>query len=306
MTDRLQTHGVLITFRRHDALAEHLERLAAQTMPLTSLLVVDNDNDPSTRVVIEQHPGAAEEILYIGVDDNPGPAGGIAAGIDAVLDLRSNDDWLVLLDDDDPPRTDDTLEMLAAAAENLAETYDSVGGVGLWGARLQRYGRLRSATGQIPEEVIYLPGGAIPHYHIGTLRKAGGPDPSLFFGFDDLDLGLAFERANATLWSGGFARQLGLSSMVEGRRVSTSVSDATWRRYYSLRNLVIILRRNGRTSGALAMSVLAGIAKPLLNLPMQPRQALRNLRLNFVALRHGWQGETGKRLDPLDLPLWLR
>lgn len=276
-------------------------------MRLTSLLVVDNDNDPTTtKQIIDRYPGAADEILYLGVDDNPGPAGGIAAGIDAVLDLRANDDWLVLLDDDDPPRTDDTLEVLAGAAEELSTSHTGVGGVGLWGARLQRNGRLRSATGIDPEEVIYLPGSAIPHYHIGTLREAGGPDPTLFFGFDDLDLGLAFERVNASLWSGGFARELGLSAMVDNRTVSPSVSDATWRRYYSLRNLVIILRRNRRTSGAFAMSFLAGIAKPLLNLPFSPRLALQNLRLNIVALRDGWRGETGKSLDPVDLPGWVR
>lgn len=306
MTNRLRTHGVLITFRRPDTLAEHLASLEAQTFPLTTLLVVDNDDDPKTQAILDSYPGAAGAISYLGVSNNPGPAGGIAAGITEVLKDKPDEDWLVLLDDNDPPFTDDTLEVLATAADQLSRRHEDVGGVGIWGAHLERGGRLRAATGDTPEQVAYLPGGAIPHYQIAQLRKAGGPDPSLFFGFDDLDLGLAFERVGSTLFSGGFARELGRVAMVENRTVSASVSPATWRRYYSLRNLIIVLRRNDRAGAALSMSLLAGIAKPLANLPVQPRLACKNLRLNALALSHGWRMQSGKSFDPVGLPEWLK
>ena len=306
MSELLRTHGVLITFRRHDALADHLRTLAAQTTPLASLLVVDNDDDPAVRAMVDAEVAAAAEVRYLGIGGNPGPAGGIAAGIAEVLELRPDDEWLVLLDDDDPPPRPTTLEDLAATTAALAAADPTVGGVGLWGSTLARNGRLRAATGTAPQPVAYLPGGACPHYRIGALRRAGGPDPELFFGFDDLDLGLGLARVGASLWSSGLAREHGWTHMVEGRAASATVERPGWRRYYSLRNLVLVLRRDGRTGAAAAMSAVAGIAKPLVNLPLHPRAAWRNLRLNLLALRHGWTGTAGKYLDPLDLPVWLR
>jgi glycosyltransferase involved in cell wall biosynthesis len=306
MVEPLRTHGVLITFRRRDALVDHLRILAAQTRPLSSLLVVDNDNDPAVRALVDAETAAAPDVRYLGLDGNPGPAGGIAAGIADVLARHADTDWLVLLDDDDPPPRPDTLEALAHVTVALADADPDVGGVGLWGSTLESSGRLRAATGTAPEPVAYLPGGACPHYRIGALRDVDGPDPSLFFGFDDLDLGLALARSGASLWSSGLARDHGWTTMVEGRTASGAVEVPSWRRYYSLRNLVLVLRRDGRTGAALTMSLLAGIAKPLANLPLRPRLGWRNLRLNLMALRDGWTGHAGKDLDPQDLPEWLR
>ncbi|MEZ5245424.1 MAG: glycosyltransferase [Acidimicrobiales bacterium] len=306
MVEPLRTHGVLITFRRRDALVDHLRILAAQTRPLTSLLVVDNDNDPAIRAIVEAETAAAPDVRYLGLDDNPGPAGGISAGIADVLARHADTDWLVLLDDDDPPPRPTTLEALATTTAALAAGDPDLGGVGLWGSTLASSGRLHAATGTAPERVAYLPGGACPHYRIGALREADGPDPALFFGFDDLDLGLALERSGASLWSSGLAREHGWTTMVEGRTASAAVDAPSWRRYYSLRNLVLVLRHDGRSGAALTMSLLAGIAKPLVNLPLRPRVGWRNLRLNLMALRHGWTGQAGKHLDPLDLPEWLR
>lgn len=306
MAEPMRTHGVLITFRRRDALADHLRILASQTRPLDSLLVVDNDDDPEIRSLVEAESAAAPSVRYLGIADNPGPAGGIAAGIADVLLHHDDGDWLVLLDDDDPPPLATTLEAVADRTGELAAAHPGIGGVGLWGSTLGRGGRLRAATATTPEPVAYLPGGACPHYRIAALRAAGGPDPDLFFGFDDLDLGLALTRSGASLWSSGLARDHGWTSMVEDRTASVAVEPPTWRRYYSLRNLVLVLRRNGRTGSALTMSLVAGVAKPLLNLPLRPRIGWRNLRVNLLALRHGWGGRAGKHLDPLDLPAWLR
>lgn len=306
MAEPMRTHGLLVTFRRRDALVDHLRILSEQTRSLTSLLVVDNDNDPEIRALVETNTAAACEIRYLPLDDNPGPAGAIAAGIAEILERQPDDDWLVLLDDDDPPPRPTTLDALATTTNELQASHPDLGGVGLWGSTLERGGRLRAATTDAPEVVAYLPGGACPHYSVGVLRQTGGPDPGLFFGFDDLDLGLRLARADATLWSSGLAREHGWTSMVENRTAAGSVEPPTWRRYYSLRNLVLVLRRNGRPGSALTMSLLAGVAKPLVNLPRRPRTSWLNLRLNLLALRHGWTGRGGKHLDPLDLPSWLR
>ncbi len=306
MSGIVRCHGVLITFRRRDALVEHLRILADQTSPLATLLVVDNDDDPAIRTLVEDPDGpaaaAASTIGYLGLADNPGPAGGIAAGIAQVLADHGDDDWLVLLDDDDPPPRPDTFAALQSVLLALRRHHDRVGGVGLWGATLRRSGRLRAATGTAPEEVAYLPGGACPHYSVAALRVSGGPDPALFFGFDDLDLGLALRRARWSLWSSGIAREHGWAAMVDDRTTSATVTSPTWRRYYSLRNLIVVLRRDHRGVGAVTMSVVAGVAKPIVNFPRRPRVAWANLRLNLRAVRDGWTGRLGKTLDPRAAP----
>ena len=168
MVETPRVHGVLITFRRPDELTDQLRILAAQTAPLTSLLVVDNDDDDRIRRISTDPTGpaagAADHLLYQGIPGNPGPAGGIAAGIEHVLARADDDDWLVLLDDDDPPPRRHTLEAIQNVLAGLRVERADVAGVGLWGTTLRRHGRLRAATASEPEPVAYIPGGACPHY----------------------------------------------------------------------------------------------------------------------------------------------
>ena len=299
-----RTHGVLVTFRRPALLADHLARLARQTHPLSSLTVVDNDADPAIRDLVESSAasGAAESVRYLALGGNPGPAGGFTAGIAAVLPDAGADDLIVLLDDNDPPRTDTVFEDSLATYRSLCLDHDDVGGVGSWGAVLGRRGRLRMATAEEPAAVHYLAGGGCPHYSVAALAAVGGPDPDLFFGFEELDLGLAIHRAGYRLWSSGLARAHGWAEMMEPTRAAATVSAPTWRRYYGIRNLVVVLRKDGRTADALFVSAVAGIAKPLFNLVIRPRLAIENLRMNVRAVLDGWRDRLGKRVDPVATP----
>ena len=63
-----------------------------------------------------------------------------------------------------------------------------------------------------------------------------------------------------------------------------------WERYYSIRNLIVVLRANGAATTA--------IAKPLANLARVPRFALQHLRLGLRASRDGWSDRLGRTLDP--------
>ena len=151
---------------------------------------------------------------------------------------------------------------------------------------------------EAPAAVDYLPGSACSHYRVEALRGLHAPDPSLFFGFDDLELGLALERRGWSLWSSGLARSHELAAMVDGRRASAAVAAPTWRRYYSLRNLSVVLRRDGRSLAAAWMTLVVGFAKPLLNLMVRPRDAAASLRLNARAAVDGWRGRLGRTIDP--------
>jgi hypothetical protein len=76
-----------------------------------------------------------------------------------------------------------------------------------------------------------------------------------------------------------------------------------WRRYYSLRNLIYLLRQHGHTLTALRVTILRGVAKPLLNLPLRPVLGLRHLRSNLRAARDGWTGRLGRQVSPDNRPV---
>lgn len=301
ITNAPTTHGVLVTFRRPELLVDHLRRLAAQTSPLSRLIVVDNDADPAIREITEGPHGraAAGSVRYLALDGNAGPAGGFTAGITAVLREAEDDDLVVLLDDNDPPRTDSVFADSIRVCAQLAAAHDDIGGVGSFGATLQRRGRLRMATATAPTPVDYLAGGGCPHYRVAALRVVGGPDPSLFFGFEELEFGLALRRSGFRLWSSGLARAHGWAEMMESTRAAAKVAAPTWRRYYGMRNIIVALRRDGRTADAVFVSAVAGLAKPTANLVVNPRDALANLSINARAVRDAWQNRLGTRVDPV-------
>ena len=292
-------HGILVTYRRHAELEDHLHRLARQTRPLTSLLVMDNAADPAIeRLVAEFRASAAAKVTYRAMPDNAGPAGAFCAGITQVLDHAFDDDVITLLDDDDPPWRDDTFERLVNILDDLRPDHPEVGGVGVFGARLGGLGRLKFDRSETPAPVHYLSGAGCPTYTVAALRSAPGPDPSLFFGFEELDLGLALHRAGHSLWSSGLAADHGCRDYVQPTRASVRVTEPSWRRYYSVRNLIAVLRRDGRNGSALAVSALAGLGKPLTNLAVRPRTAWANLRLTVPAVSHAWRGRLGRHLVP--------
>jgi hypothetical protein len=89
-------------------------------------------------------------------------------------------------------------------------------------------------------------------------------------------------------------------------RPRVGLPEPTWRRYYSLRNTIHILRTFGGTAAAVRVTALQGLAKPLANMATSPRRAWPHLKLNLRACRDGWTGRLGRTLDPevraLELP----
>lgn len=299
-------HGVLVTYRRPRDLATMLERLAEQQRPPDTLVVVDNDPDRSARAV----GGAAADnggiaVTYLPSGANLGPAGGIAFGMRHVLSHAADCDWAVLLDDDDPPTSPALLTELMQLAERLRADHPSVGGIGLCGARFET-SRGRSVpvpddelAGPVPTD--WIGSGHFPLYSVRAIREVGVFDDRLFFGFDDLDYGLRLVGAGYGIYAHGdlWHRQraahgrLGLD-----RSPARTLDDPTWRRYYSLRNLIYILRKRGQ-HGAAARLAARGLGKPVYNLPRAPRLAAQHLALNTRAIVDAYRGRMGQTVRPV-------
>jgi GT2 family glycosyltransferase len=223
-----------------------------------------------------------------------------------VLEIAGDDDWVVLLDDDDPPRRSDLLECLYDFARTQRAEHPQLAMVGTTGARFDlrrgRAIRLRDEelSGVVP--VDYVAGGQLPLIRVSALREVGVFDERFFFSFDDLDFGLrlrdhgyrAFVDGSIAYWARARAGRL----QADGGVPRNAAGAAPWRRYYSLRNLVYLLRVRRHRAAALRVSV-AGLLKTLVIAVLHPRVAAAYLRFAAKAVADGWSGRLGRRVAPV-------
>jgi len=315
MADTPKFYGVLATYRRPRALEHSLSRLASQTKPLDELLVVDNGADESARRLVEAYSSRGLRASYVDAEGNIGPAGAFALGMDRVLEEGADDHWVFLFDDDDPPFYDDALEKAARFGARMLDLDPMTGAVGISGGRFDlRSGRVRRIGDDLirgPVRVDHITAGGLPAYRVGAIRKVGVFRRELFFGFEELEYGLRLVHGGYSLYADGEAwrarkedkRRRGLLppenvSAERSRKTNFTVGESDWRRYYSLRNLLFILREYGTGAAALRVALTRGIAKPLVNLPFAPRLAIGNLRMNLAAIRDGFTGRMGRTVTP--------
>jgi hypothetical protein len=202
------------------------------------------------------------------------------------LQHASDIDWICLLDDDDPLSDESVLADHARIA--CADGSSALGGVGGRGGVLDLH-RAVLRPCKPGDDADYLANGYCTLYRIAAVRMIGPFDAKLFFGFEEFDFGL---RLNAAGWKLRVVSRPGAWSE-SGRPPSWRVEHFNWRRYYSLRNFVYLMRVHGHLWLAVRASVVNGISKPLLNLPFRPRLAWTHLRMNALAIYHAWTGRLG-------------
>lgn len=295
--------GVLVTYRRPSALSTMLTRLADQDRRLDALVVVDNAPRCESEEVVRTQDAPMTE--YVAAPENLGPAGGFALGMERVLRSADDVDWIVCLDDDDPPSSSSVIAELLSFGQEMRTRDRTTGAVGIMGARFdQKRGRMmRVPDVELigPVRVDALAGNALPFYLVRAVRDAGVFSAELFFGFEELDQGLRLRDAGYAIFADGDrwrrhrgrAHRLGLDA-----QPSTTLAAVSWRRYYSLRNIIHILRSRGRTAGAMRVTAVHGFGKPLANLPLAPRAAIEHLRVNAAACRDAWIGRMGRTVEP--------
>ncbi|HEU4895282.1 MAG TPA: glycosyltransferase [Acidimicrobiia bacterium] len=315
MNDATGLNAVLVTFDRPAELRATLEKVLRQSRRPDRLLVVDNGAAGGAGPTVTDFAGRGLAIELLDAPENLGPAGGFALGMTEILGTAGDGDWIVLLDDDDPPYFDDALERGLSFGVEQATLDPMTGAVGLSGGRFDpRRGRVvRVGDDEIDGAVLvdHITGGGLPLYRVGALRAAGVMRSELFFGYEELELGLRLTHMGYHIYADGDAwrerktdkRAKGLLppeevSATRAARVSVGLGPTSWRRYYSLRNLIMILRETGHTMTAVKVSAARGVGKPLVNLFISPRDAWAQLRLGTRAVRDAWMGRAGRTVEP--------
>ncbi len=300
--ESVRLFGVLVTFRRPAELADSLRAIVGQTHKLERLLVVDNAPSDEARRLVEAAPVRAE---YIAASTNLGPAGGVALGMERLLDTASDRDWIVTLDDDDPPLDPATFATLCEFAVALSRRDPSTAAVGLSG---MRFDRRRGRLVRVPDDELHdavpvdsIGGNQCPCYSVASLREVGVFRADLFFGFEELEFGLRLRDRGFSLFGHGalwHARRQAKGLLGRTLVPSRAVDGVSWRRYYSVRNLIVILRSHGATASALRVTAVVGLGKPLVNVPRRPRIGLTALRLGVRASFDAWSGRMGRAVEP--------
>lgn len=297
--------GVLVTFRRPEALAVTLERLAEQDRSLDRLIVVDNAPSAASREAVAGAASVARSVEHLEMEENTGFTGGVAAGMRRVLELASDRDWIVVLDDDDPVPYSNALAELERFGERMRAEDPRTAAVGISGGRFDwRRARIRRVPdreleGAVPVE--YVAGNQVPFYLVSAVRAVGTFHAPLFFGLSEIEFGLRLSRAGYSLYGLGalwYRRRQETGRLgLDVRHPSRRLAPMNWRRYYVLRNSIYMLRRFDHTGSAVRLTIV-NVAKPLLNFPLEPRLAWRHLATNVRACRDGWAGRMGRQVEP--------
>lgn len=303
MTDR-RLIGVLVTYRRPAALAITLQRLAEQDRPLDHLVVIDNEASEASRTAVAGVRGVTGETEHLEMPENLGFTGGVAAGMRRVLEFADDRDWIVVLDDDDPVPYPNVFSELASFGERMLSEDPLTAGVAIHGGRFDwrrgQIARVRDAELQGPVKVDHVAGNGVPLFLVGAVRDAGTFHAPLFFGLSEIEFGLRLTRAGYSFYAHGdlwLRRRQDTDRLGLDLRPAWRLAPMNWRRYYVLRNSIYMLRRFEHTRTALRIALM-NIAKPLVNLPLEPRLAARHLAVNLRACRDGWVGRMGRTVEP--------
>jgi len=303
---RAKFFGVLLTFRRQDSLPETLRAILTQTRRLDQLLIVDNENSHQTKAIVDQcrneHPTV--EILYIATPENLGSAGGWAFGMRQILEITNGDDWIMPLDDDNPPQDPHDFERMFEFALATRDRFEDLAAVGIIGARLNRRGGRISRvpdeelSGRVP--VDWVGTGSLPLYRVSALRQVGLFDGGQFFGHTEMELGLRFRHAGFRIFAHGdmWKERRQKSGHLGITRRPSRICQVSWKRYYSIRNYVHIMKHQGRWDVVIKQILIQCLAKPLWTAFAKPSKAIPGLRLALRASFDGILGRMGRRVEP--------
>lgn len=247
-------YAIVVTHRRPDLLAKSLDALCAQSRAPEHLVVVDNDNDPRVRELVQGQPIAS---TYLGSRRNLGGAGGFALGMLQALALGA--DWVWLADDDGRPQDSEVLGTLlsCASGHRLAEVSPMVCDMDdpsrlafplrrglVWRRRVSEL-RTGTEVGVPPACGGLLPGiaslfnGAL--FRASTLEAIGVPDLRLFVRGDEVEMHRRLVRSGlpfGTCLNAVYLHPQGGDEFkpILGGRMHTQYPDDETKRFFTYRN----------------------------------------------------------------------
>ena len=275
---------VVVTWRNHRLLERCLECLAAQTVAHTTI-VVDNEADGTTaRLIADRFP----DVRLLELAENRG----FGCAVNAGAQLGDGDAIVLVNDDVEPepgflaaivePLADDRVGMVAGLT--LFPASDLVDGFGIeLDVTLAAYNRLRGALPDSPTGRLAGPSGGAAAYRRVAFEAAEGFDERLFAYGEDVDLALRLRSAGWTASAAAGARGVHLGGATAGIASRRQRELAGFARGYLLRRYGVLRTRAAPRALAVEALVVAwGLLAQRTTVPLSSR------------LR-GWRAAAGAR-----------
>jgi rhamnopyranosyl-N-acetylglucosaminyl-diphospho-decaprenol beta-1,3/1,4-galactofuranosyltransferase len=301
-------HAVVVTHNRKALLLACLDALARQSHPVDGVTVVDNaSTDGTWQALAASGLGERMAVDYLRLSRNGGGAEGFHYGVRAAL--RSDAEWIWLMDDDCEPAPEALAALLAAPrardprAVLLAPLVETPAGEVLplnrgwlkprwFKAPLVPLQPQHWQSAEVHVEHVSLVG---PLVRSEAARRTAPPRRDFFIWFDDLEWTARLRRLGE-LWLIPRARMVHRDERpLPDASPAALVRDLLrghefprmWKRAYGLRNIIWTGRREGWFTPA---RVLAYISVAALRALLSGPPRLRSLRLTLLYARDGWQG----------------
>jgi GT2 family glycosyltransferase len=288
---RPRVAAVVVTHNRSAVLGETLRALAAQSVPLERVIVVDNASRDDTQAMLRRDfPG----VDVLAMPDNVGFGAGLAVGMRRAVGENAAYCWL--LDDDSRPDPTALAGLLAAArAQPGAGIVGYFGGASRWGVP-----RRTPFDGTAPDGTVLdglkiyrrdwclVDGALVPRR---TMEDVGYPRTDLFMMMEDIEYTGRISRTGADV----LVLQPDLMTRAHLGSAGPTRAALPWREYYQTRNhlLIAVERRSPRELAGWALRQARFVLADATS-----RQGRRRIGFRLRGAAHGLRGVTGRSLEP--------
>ena len=298
MADRNSFAGFIITYNRAPILEETIRMILAQSYPPTKLLVMDNSENHDTYNLVNSL--SITQLEYYRMGYNAGPSGAAKVALQRLV--NEGYEWIYWGDDDDPPVFADCFEKLLSITKE--KPGPNIGAVGMVGHHFNtRTGNINRVSRDELNSHAWLMVDSVAGNQSMIVNaqavKAGAlPDADLFFGFEELDFCLRVKKT-------GFEIKVLTELFIRARQYYGKTNyrqpmylekrtDELKRQYYSTRNMLVILMRNGLYF-AYAYQVVKAIGKGLYGFRFGFHYGSRNFLMLFKGLQDAISNRLGKK-----------
>jgi GT2 family glycosyltransferase len=291
----------IMTRNRPDVLFKTIKCIKQQTRIPAEILIIDNsDNDDTLNIFNQLHDSG---LSYFKVGYNAGPAGAAYLGMDMLF--KRGYSWVLWGDDDDPPQFEDVIESLYNTGQCLiSESFGLIGVVG------GRFSFSKAKMIRIPDselnglmEVDTIAGNMFPLIYRNVYENKIFPDPSLFFGFEELDFCLSVKRSGLKIYVSGdemFRHREKFNRLeYKPKLYHAKAMNALWREYYGVRNLLNLLLKKDPTYLGSFLIILRSFIKSFYGFRYGVKYGVANIYYLTKGIKDGVSGRLGLTVLPM-------
>lgn len=297
-------YALVVTYKRKDLLNQVLNALLQQTSPLSKIIVVDNNSNDGTDLLLQEISSNHQDLFeYHNTGANLGGAGGFAFGFELLKDRHY--DCLWLMDDDLMPQTgclenllncpdgdiiqplrlnkDGSVAELSPIEFNLDEFFALMPKKENVAQYIQR---TQQRTGTIKIAGVPFEGPLIKKHVVDAV---GIPDKRFFIFYDDMDYSLRSTEAGFTI----YCQTEAIATRLLNNNQKNDLSS--WKGYFMLRNLFRLYFIHGKTPLTRLKPFILAIGYCLLSLL---RFRFREAGICLSSLRDAVTFRTDKKYIP--------